>query len=183
MGYLACDKCGEYYKLKEGEYIHDFDDKCECGGTLKYTENLDEVKERPNIKNRKLIIILVPIFLLAVLALFYAATIHNNGSLNYSTSKYITGEDKAISIVKNYPGRGGHVPIEFYINSTLEGLDKNTQTKHSKSWTASKISEKEYEVVFNVNPNEMDVMKCIWTVNINTGIVTPTGGQAFAFMD
>ncbi|NYB51578.1 MAG: DUF2927 domain-containing protein [Methanobacteriaceae archaeon] len=42
MPYLICEKCGGYYKLKEGESPHDFDDQCQCGGHLKYKESLGE---------------------------------------------------------------------------------------------------------------------------------------------
>ena len=38
-GYLICDKCRGYYKLEEGESLDDFE-SCECGGNLKFTEEL-----------------------------------------------------------------------------------------------------------------------------------------------
>lgn len=41
MGYLICDKCGEYYELQEGESPEDFDLTCECGGKLVYHESLN----------------------------------------------------------------------------------------------------------------------------------------------
>ena len=40
MGYLNCKKCGGNYELQEGESPKDFD-KCQCGGDLKYVENVD----------------------------------------------------------------------------------------------------------------------------------------------
>ncbi len=40
MPYLVCNKCGGYYKLKEGESLKDFDE-CECGGSLSQVESLD----------------------------------------------------------------------------------------------------------------------------------------------
>lgn len=40
MGYLICQNCGGYYKLKEGESPEDFV-ACECYGPLVYVENLD----------------------------------------------------------------------------------------------------------------------------------------------
>lgn len=45
MGYLICTNCKEYYKLQSGEYPEDFFDDCECGGELRYFENLDYLKE------------------------------------------------------------------------------------------------------------------------------------------
>ena len=38
-GYLICVKCNGYYELQDGESLEDFE-SCECGGTLKYTENI-----------------------------------------------------------------------------------------------------------------------------------------------
>lgn len=40
-GYMVCDKCNEYYKLQPDESPDDFSDKCECGGKLKYYDNVD----------------------------------------------------------------------------------------------------------------------------------------------
>lgn len=41
MGYLICENCGGYYKLKDGESVQDFV-SCECYGTLIYVEELDK---------------------------------------------------------------------------------------------------------------------------------------------
>jgi hypothetical protein len=43
VGYLICGKCKSYYILESGESAKDFTDKCECGGKLRYVENLDIV--------------------------------------------------------------------------------------------------------------------------------------------
>jgi hypothetical protein len=48
MGYLICGKCKSYYKLQSGESANDFVDYCDCGGKLRYVENLDIVD--PNWK-------------------------------------------------------------------------------------------------------------------------------------
>jgi hypothetical protein len=42
MPYLVCDKCGGYYELQKGESESDFDLECDCGGKLRYVDNLDE---------------------------------------------------------------------------------------------------------------------------------------------
>ncbi|MCZ3365611.1 MULTISPECIES: zinc ribbon domain-containing protein [Methanobacterium] len=42
MSYIICDKCGGYYELQPGESPDDFDSKCECGGTLKYVQSLND---------------------------------------------------------------------------------------------------------------------------------------------
>ena len=44
MVFLVCDKCGGYYELQEGESPEDFKDICECGGKLKYVENLNDIQ-------------------------------------------------------------------------------------------------------------------------------------------
>ncbi len=51
MGYLVCERCGGYYKLKPGESPNKFSDNCECGGKLKYVENLKTTDK--NIGNKK----------------------------------------------------------------------------------------------------------------------------------
>ena len=48
MGYLICGKCKNYYKLQSDESAKDFVDHCDCGGKLRYVENLDIVD--PNWK-------------------------------------------------------------------------------------------------------------------------------------
>lgn len=48
MGYLICGKCKSYYKLQSDESTKDFVDHCDCGGKLRYVENLDIVD--PNWK-------------------------------------------------------------------------------------------------------------------------------------
>jgi hypothetical protein len=41
VGYLICSKCKGYYKLASGERVKDFASHCDCGGKLRYIENLD----------------------------------------------------------------------------------------------------------------------------------------------
>jgi hypothetical protein len=45
LGYLKCEKCGGYYELQDGESPADFE-SCECGGILKYTENVDNINSQ-----------------------------------------------------------------------------------------------------------------------------------------
>jgi hypothetical protein len=49
MPYLVCDKCGSYYELQSDESPEDFTLKCECGGNLKYVQNLNNVNESQKI--------------------------------------------------------------------------------------------------------------------------------------
>lgn len=48
-GYLVCDSCFGYYKLKDDEHPHDFEG-CECGNPLEYYENI-EVSESSDFLN------------------------------------------------------------------------------------------------------------------------------------
>jgi len=41
-GYLVCEKCNGYYKLQAGESEEDFVE-CECGGKLKYHQDINEL--------------------------------------------------------------------------------------------------------------------------------------------
>ena len=41
MGFLICNKCDGSYELQAGEYPEDFDLACECGGELKFHNNLN----------------------------------------------------------------------------------------------------------------------------------------------
>jgi len=43
MAYLICDECKGYYELQKGEHLDDFD-RCQCGGNLEYTEELEKQK-------------------------------------------------------------------------------------------------------------------------------------------
>lgn len=51
-GYLVCEKCGGYYKLQPGESPEDFSDMCECGGKLKFVQELND-KSKNNKKSQK----------------------------------------------------------------------------------------------------------------------------------
>lgn len=52
-GYLVCNKCNGYYKLQPGESPDDFEE-CQCGGKLKYYENIDWLlEEEKKIQNEK----------------------------------------------------------------------------------------------------------------------------------
>ncbi len=50
-GYLVCQKCNGYYKLQPGESPEDFEE-CQCGGKLKYYENIDWLFKKKKIQNR-----------------------------------------------------------------------------------------------------------------------------------
>jgi len=55
MGYLVCEKCEGYYELQENESPQEFV-SCECGGNLKYAENLSDyfyIPEKPTTKRER----------------------------------------------------------------------------------------------------------------------------------
>ncbi len=55
MGYLVCENCEGYYELQENESLQDFV-SCECGGNLKYVENLSDyfyIPEKPTTKRER----------------------------------------------------------------------------------------------------------------------------------
>jgi hypothetical protein len=61
VGYLVCSKCKSYYKLQSNESPKNFSDNCDCGGKLRYIENLDIVdpswkqitfRKKPTLKER-----------------------------------------------------------------------------------------------------------------------------------
>ena len=55
VGYLICGKCKGYYKLQPRESPKDFVSECDCGGKIRYVQNLDIVDPtwKPVIINRK----------------------------------------------------------------------------------------------------------------------------------
>jgi hypothetical protein len=48
MGYLACEKCGGYYKLQESEKADDYK-FCQCCGRLEYYKHISDYLETENI--------------------------------------------------------------------------------------------------------------------------------------
>lgn len=53
MGYLVCDTCEGYYKIKQGESATDFLKTCQCGGNLIYSLNPHLTKKREKSKEKK----------------------------------------------------------------------------------------------------------------------------------
>lgn len=51
MGYLKCQKCGGYYQLRDGESSDDFS-RCLCGGSLIYTESIEDSKAAGNVSKK-----------------------------------------------------------------------------------------------------------------------------------
>jgi len=53
FGYLICDKCGNYYELREGESPDDYDKACDCGGNLIYIHNMEQPDSERVFNSRK----------------------------------------------------------------------------------------------------------------------------------
>lgn len=77
MGYLICDKCKGYYKLRPDESPGDFE-SCSCGGTLNYASSLKEKeKQKFNLDPRisrlilGVLIVLIPNFIFNSNLLFF----------------------------------------------------------------------------------------------------------------
>lgn len=43
MPYLICSNCKSYYKIHHGDFLKDFKGNCDCGGTVRYADNIDFV--------------------------------------------------------------------------------------------------------------------------------------------
>ena len=92
MGYLVCDKCKGYYKLKPGEFSTDFSNKCSCGGNLKFAyektgSDVNKKKKRKYTKkliNNKFYLVLI---LIAVLMVVFASAVY---VMSLSATKPVT---------------------------------------------------------------------------------------------
>lgn len=78
MGYLICDKCGEYYELQEGESPEDFDLTCECGGKLVYHESLNIPKIVISFWRSIIIVSLALTSLILLLFIYNAGIVSKN---------------------------------------------------------------------------------------------------------
>lgn len=91
MGYLICNECGGYYKLQKGESPKNFTGICECGGNLRYAQNLDdhEVND-PKPKNRfnvkKIAIVVVCFLILAVFGISQFASFNGLNTEKHTVS-------------------------------------------------------------------------------------------------
>jgi len=53
-GYLFCDECGKYYELQPGELPTEFDDKCDCGGNLRFVNSIEGLKEDKSVQTKQI---------------------------------------------------------------------------------------------------------------------------------
>lgn len=66
MGYLVCNKCGEYYKLQKWESPEDLDLTCECGGKFEYKESI-KLNQESEMDKIKWILIFAGVLLIIIL--------------------------------------------------------------------------------------------------------------------
>lgn len=89
MPYLICENCGGYYHLDDDEDPKNYD-KCQCGGKLVYSENLDS---KPPRSRKKLYIALSLILILIITGVSYLIFfIPHNGGLEVSTPTVIASD-------------------------------------------------------------------------------------------
>jgi len=102
MGYLVCEKCEGYYELQENESPQDFS-SCECGGNLKFVENLSEyyhIPEKPATKGERSFLEffkLKSLFLGAVVWIILDSQLY--GMSYYNLSVYYLGDIALFSLV------------------------------------------------------------------------------------
>nr|WP_319372855.1 DUF4013 domain-containing protein [uncultured Methanobacterium sp.] len=95
-GFLECENCGGYYQLQVGESPEDFE-KCQCGGALKHTTNmqLDTRTEGSNFDVRSFIKRKKTFILVGVLALIIIAIpvilLQNTPNTFVTTEKTLIG--------------------------------------------------------------------------------------------
>jgi hypothetical protein len=55
MSYLVCEQCGKYYEINEGKESFSYD-KCECGGKLTYTTDINGIESHEQLNNNSKIL-------------------------------------------------------------------------------------------------------------------------------
>ena len=101
-GYLACEECGGYYELQDGESSEDYD-QCRCGGKLEYStlipsssesgdlssDKSDIVKDNNklssflNFKNKKFLVIFA-ILALTIISIPFLYSTNTQTPINYT---------------------------------------------------------------------------------------------------
>jgi Na+/citrate or Na+/malate symporter len=51
-GHLICDKCQGSYELQQGEKLEDFTSECECGGNLRFVNNVNELNNDQTVESK-----------------------------------------------------------------------------------------------------------------------------------
>lgn len=133
QGYLVCEKCGGYYKLKPGESPEDFSDKCECGGNLKYVLDLTDKSENnmtsekqsfsENLKsvlNNKRNLAIIGVLIVVICLIGFTSTqkaVVTNSTLIGAYNVSDIGKDPYATVVNIPPGTT-NIKIEYNLTWT-----------------------------------------------------------------
>jgi hypothetical protein len=132
MGYLICDKCGEYYQLQEGESPEDFNLTCECGGELVYSESIDIPKIA--IPFWKAIIIV----LLSIASIILLMLIYNAGIISKNPAYLSVGLSFQLLLAIPIGAVLGY-GLPHFIKSNWNSGYKYTETRIGKTFILSKV--------------------------------------------
>lgn len=128
QGYLECEKCGGYYKLQPGESPEDFSDKCQCGGKLKYVEDLELIDKSENkrqsfsenlrslVNKRNLIVIGFLSLIIVVISIISMQNVIVTNSTLIGT--YNISDMDAYGTVVTIPPRTTKIKIEYNLSWT-----------------------------------------------------------------
>lgn len=127
--YLECENCGGYYKLQPGESPEDFS-KCQCGGKLKYVEDvelIDESKDKKQslsenlrslVNKRNLIIIgLLSLIIVVISIISTENVIVTNSTIIGTYNVSDIGQDPYGTVV-NIPQGTTKITIEYNLSWT-----------------------------------------------------------------
>jgi hypothetical protein len=124
-GYLVCDVCEGYYELSFGERADDFGEKCQCGGRLRFVENLGQIKGADDeINDSKTIITRRKLVIFGLLAVIIGTLVIISPQVTVTTNKTLIGtydvnDDTYYTYIDIPPE---YENIEFEYNLTKTGL-------------------------------------------------------------
>ncbi|MEN6552021.1 MAG: DUF4013 domain-containing protein [Methanobacterium sp.] len=153
--YLVCEKCGGYYKLQPGESPEDFSDKCECGGNLKFVQDLDDnssediISEKQNFKdklkyllNNKWNLAFIGVLILVICLVGFTSTqkavvtnstligTYNVGDINPVNGTVIAAIPSGTSKIRMEYNLSWTQPIKGNSGLTIEGYNVNVTNEN-----------------------------------------------------
>lgn len=123
-GYLACDKCEGYYELSFGERADDFGEKCQCGGQLRFAENLGQIKGADDeINDSKTIITRRKLVIFGLLAVIIGALVIISPQVTVTTNKTLIGtydvnDDNHDYLIIDIPPEYENIELEYNLTRT-----------------------------------------------------------------
>ncbi|SCG84817.1 DUF4013 domain-containing protein [Methanobacterium congolense] len=155
QGYLVCEKCGGYYQLQSGESPEDFSDTCECGGKLKFVQDLndnsaeDTISEKQNFKdklksllNNKWNLAFIGVLILVICLVGFTSTqkavvtnstligTYNVGDINPVNGTVITAIPSGTSKIRMEYNLSWTQPIAGNSGLTIEGYNVNVTNEN-----------------------------------------------------